>query len=174
MSAIVTGSSSGLGLEIVKLLEARGRAVVGVSRQTFGDASKRETALRAVAEAERRGPIDLLVNCAGIGIYKPVGSYDDGDIAAMIEANLLATIVFCEALAPRFMTDGGTIVNVLSTAALVGKPNETVYCAAKWGARGYSEALRNEAKGTKLREVAAAIVDALERPVLVSELVITR
>jgi short-subunit dehydrogenase len=199
MSAIVTGASSGLGSEIVKLLQTRGHAVVGVSRKTFGDASKRETARRAVEEAERSGPLDLLVNCAGIGIYGPAGSYDDDAIASMIEANLLATIVFCEVVAPRFKADGGTIVNVLSTAALIGKPNETVYCAAKWGARGYSEALRNEAKGTKLRvmtaapggmntpfwpaprpefmdagDVAAAIVAALDQKVLVSELVITR
>ena len=91
------------------------------------------------------------------------------------------------------------IVNVLSTAALIGKPNETVYCAAKWGARGYSEALRAEAKGTgvrvlsaapggmrtpfwrenretfmEARDVAAAIVDAAFRPLAVTELVIQR
>src|SRR5205809_655464 len=135
MVAIVTGASTGLGLEIARLLEARGTAVVGVSRRggttVRGDASQRETALRAVAAAE------------------------------------------------------------------VGKPNETVYCAAKWGARGYSEALRAEAKGTKLRvmtaapggmntpfwpqprpdfmdprEVASVIVDAIHRKVNVYEIVI--
>src|SRR5258707_8443187 len=142
MVAIVTGASTGLGLEIVRLLEARGTAVVGVSRRgetaIRGDASKRETAVRAVAAAEERGAIDLLVNCAGVGIYGPAGSYDDAAIAAVVDANLVATIVFCEVLALRFKDAGGTIVNVLSTAALTGKPNETIYCAAKWGARGYS------------------------------------
>lgn len=203
MVAIVTGASTGLGLEIVRLLEARGTAVVGVSRRgetaIRGDAAQRETALRAVAAAEERGTIDVLVNCAGAGIYGPTGSYDDAAIDTLLRANLTATIVFCEILVPRFKTDGGTIVNVLSTAALVGKPNETVYCAAKWGARGYSEALRAEAKGTKLRvisaapggmntpfwpearpdfmdpkEVAAVIVDAMFRPVSVTEIIITR
>jgi uncharacterized protein len=199
MTAIVTGSSTGLGREIANLLTARGRPVVGVSLRAFGDAAKRETALRAVEAGERLGPIDLLVNCAGVGIYGPAGSYDDDAIASMIGANLVATIIFSEVLAPRFKEAGGTIVNVLSTAALVGKPNETVYCAAKWGARGYSEALRAEAKGTKLRvmsaspggmntpfwtkprpdfmdarDVAAVIVDAIERPVFVSEIAITR
>ena len=205
--AIVVGASSGLGLEVVRLLEAGGRTVVGVSRYgettVRGDASKRDTALRALQEANKladaRGPLDLLVNCAGLGIYGPAGSYDDAAITSLIDANLIATIVFCEVVAPRFKTAGGTIVNVLSTAALTGKPNETVYCAAKWGARGYSEALRAEAKGTKLRvmsvapggmntpfwpeartsfmdprEVAAVIVDAIDRPVFVSEISITR
>jgi len=201
MTAIVTGGTSGLGAAIAELLRSRGKRVITVSRResadVAGDASKRETAQRAVDAAG--DDVDLLVNCAGIGIYGPAGSYDDEAIAAMIGSNLVATIVFCEALAPRFMRDGGTIVNVLSTAALAGKPNETVYCAAKWGARGYTEALRAEAKGTKLRlisvapggmdtpfwperragfmdarEVAAVIVDAVDRRVNVAELVISR
>jgi len=201
MTAIVTGGTSGLGAAIAELLRSRGKRVITVSRResadVAGDASKRETAQRAVEAAG--DDVDLLVNCAGIGIYGPAGSYDDRTIAAMIGSNLVATIVFCEALAPRFMRDGGTIVNVLSTAALTGKLNETVYCAAKWGARGYTEALRAEAKGTKLRlisvapggmdtqfwperrvgfmdarEVAAVIVDAVDRRVNVAELVISR
>ena len=201
--AIVVGASSGLGLETARLLEASGRSVVGVSRRggttIRGDASKRDTALRALEAAEARGTVDLLVNCAGAGIYGPAGSYDDAAITSLIEANLMATIVFCEVMAPRFKIAGGTIVNVLSSAALTGKANETVYCAAKWGARGYSEALRAESKGTKLRvmsvapggmntpfwpdarpgfmdprAVAEVIVDAIRRPVFVSEISITR
>jgi short-subunit dehydrogenase len=201
--AIVTGASSGLGLSIAQILRDRGTPVVGVARRASadvsGDAAKRETALRAIEAAERLGAIDLLVNCAGIGIYGPAGSYDDDAIAAIIGSNLIATINFCELLFPRFKEHGGTIVNVLSTAALTGKANESVYCAAKWGARGYGEALKAEAKGTKARviavapggmntpfwpearpgfmnpnDVAAIIVDAIDRPVDISEIVITR
>jgi short-subunit dehydrogenase len=203
MVAIVTGASSGLGLSIANLLRSRGTQVIGVSRRetadVSGNASHRSTALRAIESAERLGTIDLLVNCAGTGIFGPAGSYDEDAIAAIINSNLIATINFCELLFPRFKEHGGTIVNVLSTAALIGKANESVYCAAKWGARGYTEALKAEAKGTKVRiisvapggmntpfwpeprpgfmdptEVAAAIVDAIERPVDISELVITR
>ncbi len=203
MVAIVTGSSSGLGLEIAQQLRARDTLVVGVSRRAnadiAGDASKRETALRAIEAAERLGAIDLLVNCAGLGIFGPAGSYDEPSIAAVINSNLIATINFCEVFFPRFKEHGGTIVNVLSTAALIGKANESVYCAAKGGARGYGEALKAEAKGTKARiiavapggmntpfwseprkgfmdpaDVAATIIDAIDRPVDISEIVITR
>jgi short-subunit dehydrogenase len=203
MVAIVTGASSGLGSSIAQLLRERGISVVGVARRSSadvsGDAAKRETALRAIEAAERLGAIDLLVNCAGTGIFGPAGTYDEETIATIIDSNLIATINFCELLFPRFKEHGGTIVNVLSTAALIGKANESVYCAAKWGARGYSEALKAEAKGTKARiiavapggmntpfwpeprpgfmdpaDVAATIVDAIERPVDVSEIVITR
>ena len=221
MVAIVTGASSGLGLAIAELLGARmpvvgvsrhqrpsprqrgeggaKRRVRGATRHVLGDAANPETARRAIEEAERLGAIDLLVNCAGAGIFGPAGSYDEKAIDDVLDANLKATIVFCNALFARFAKDGGTIVNVLSTAALVGKPNESVYCAAKWGARGYTEALRAEAKGTKARvisvapggmdtpfwperregfmdprEVAAVIVDAIDRRVNVTEITITR
>ncbi len=47
-----------------------------------------------------------------------------------------------------------TIVNIMSTSALLGRDQETIYCAAKWGARGYTEALRTELKGTKRNIIA--------------------
>jgi short-subunit dehydrogenase len=206
--AIVTGASSGLGREIALLLAEDDTQVVGVSRRPFheppivsvaGDASRRQTATHAVDAAQQLGKITLLVNCAGVGVFGPVGSYDDAAIARVLESNLVATIVFCEVLFPRFRSDGGTIVNILSTAALIGKPNESVYCAAKWGARGYSESLRAEAKGTRARimtvapggmntqfwserrsdfmdpkDIAAIVVDAIRRPVGVGEIVIAR
>jgi short-subunit dehydrogenase len=202
MTAIVTGASSGLGKAIAELLAQR-MPVVGVSRRgpshILGDAADPSTAQRTIAAAEQLGPIDLLVNCAGAGVFGPAGSYDEHAIDAVLDANLKSTIVFCNALFPAFQARGGTIVNVLSTAALIGKPNESVYCAAKWGARGYTEALRAEAKGTKARvisvapggmdtpfwperradfmdpkEIAAVIVDAIDRRVNVTELVIAR
>jgi short-subunit dehydrogenase len=206
--AIVTGASSGLGREIALLLADRGKQVIGVARRAFhdppivsvaGDASRADTAARAIDAAQQLGKINVLVNCAGAGVFGPAGSYESAAIARILDSNLVATIVFCEALFPRFRDSGGTIVNVLSTAALVGKANESVYCAAKWGARGYSEALRAEAKGTKARvisvapggmdtafwserrtdfmdpkDIAAIVVDAIERPVGVSEIVIAR
>src|SRR3954454_21912647 len=113
MVAIVTGAWSGLGSAIAELLRSRGKQVVGVSRRATadvpGDASKRETALRAIGAAERLGTIDLLVNCAGAGIFRPAGSYDEDTIATIINSNLIATINFCELLFPRFKEHGGTI-----------------------------------------------------------------
>ena len=78
MVAIVTGASSGLGLSIAELLRSRGTQVIGVSRRASadvsGDASKRETAVRAIEAAERLGTIDLLINSSGAGIFGPAGA----------------------------------------------------------------------------------------------------
>lgn len=147
--AVVTGASSGLGFEIAALLRQRGFEVVGVARRgpdIKGDGAKRETAIAALAEARRRGTIELLVNCAGIGIFHPAGTYTDEEIERVIGSNLISMINFCDVFVPVVPV----IVNVMSTAALTGKPNETVYCAAKWGARGYTEALRAEAMGVRV------------------------
>jgi short-subunit dehydrogenase len=201
--AIVTGGTSGLGAAIAAQLESRGFTVVTVSRRESasvrGDASRAETAQKAIATAEQLGQLTLLVNCAGAGSFGPAGSYGEETIRALIDANLISMIVFSDALFRRFAEHGGTIVNVLSTAAFVAKPNESVYCAAKWGARGYSDVLKAEAKGTRLRvisvapggmdtafwperkanfmdarEVAKVIADAVERPVNLSSIVIER
>lgn len=201
--AIVTGGTSGLGAAISDLLRERGMSVVTVSRRdaadVAGDASREDTVLRAVAHAESLGEITLLVNCAGTGCFGAAGSYVEADVRMVIDANLISMILFCDELFPRFTRDGGTIVNVLSTAAIQAKTNESVYCAAKWGARGYTEVLKTEAKGTRARvisvspggmqtpfwsqpregfmdprEVAKTIVDAVLSPVNVSNVVIDR
>jgi NAD(P)-dependent dehydrogenase (short-subunit alcohol dehydrogenase family) len=201
--AIVTGGTSGLGAAIAERLRERGMQVVTVSRRdeadVKGDASHEDTVARAVAHAESLGDITLLVNCAGVGIFGAAGSYDETDVRRVIDANLVAMILFCDELFPRFTRDGGTIVNVLSTAALVTRPGESVYSAAKWGARGYTDVLKVEAKGTRARvisvapggmqtpfwsheregfmdaaAIAAVIVGALDTPVNVSSIVIER
>jgi NAD(P)-dependent dehydrogenase (short-subunit alcohol dehydrogenase family) len=201
--ALVTGGTSGLGAAIAAMLREHGMHVVTVSRResadVAGDASHSDTVRRAIAAAERLGPITLLVNCAGVGVFGPPGSYDEQGVRRILDANLTSMILFCDALFPRFARDGGTIVNVLSTAAIASKTNESVYAAAKWGARGYTEVLKVEAKGTKARvisvapggmqtpfwpesregfmdprEIARVIVDAIQRPVNVSHVVIER
>ncbi|HEX8409143.1 MAG TPA: SDR family oxidoreductase [Thermoanaerobaculia bacterium] len=201
--AIVTGGTSGLGEAIAELLRDRGMQVVTVSRRdaadVTGNAAHEDTVLRAVSHAESLGDITLLVNCAGVGVFGAAGSYVEEDVRQVLDANLVATILFCDELFPRFTRDGGTIVNILSTAALQPKVNESVYCAAKWGARGYTEVLKAEAKGTQARVISVApggmhtpfweqaregfmdpkaiarvIVDALDAPVNVNSIVIER
>lgn len=158
--AIVTGGTSGLGAAVAALLRERGVAVVTVSRReeadVSGDASREDTIATAVAHAESLGDITILVNCAGTGIFGAAGSYDEHDVRTVIDANLVSMILFCDELFPRFTRDGGIIVNVLSTAALIAKPHESVYCAAKWGARGYTEVLKLEAKGTRARVISVS------------------
>jgi NAD(P)-dependent dehydrogenase (short-subunit alcohol dehydrogenase family) len=177
--------------------------VVTVSRRedadVAGDASNETIVRRAIDLAGSLGSIRLLVNSAGSGTFAPAGGYDEESVRRMLDANLVAMILFCDALFPRFARNGGTIVNILSTAALHARAGESVYAASKWGARGYTEVLKSEAKGTKARVlsvspggmqtpfwpeervgymdargVAETIVEAIESPVKITDLVIER
>jgi NAD(P)-dependent dehydrogenase (short-subunit alcohol dehydrogenase family) len=174
---IVTGGSSGLGLEIARgLLERPGTVcIIGRDHERLlravdilGGPSPRLLALPADVSAEddvaqlfvqfeaANLQVAALYNVAGIGRFGDPGTATAATISSVFAANLIGTILMCTyALgAMRRRQPGGTIVNVMSSAALVGRPQEALYCAAKWGARGYTESLRLATKGTPIRVVA--------------------
>lgn len=168
-SVIITGSSHGLGLSLAERFAAKGFRVVGVHRgrapdarwsqlvakgqalEVVGTVASEDTVESAVTAAQKLGTVKAVVNCAGVGVFGEASAYTKSDIDTVLEANLIGTILFSGRAFSLFRAEGGAIVNVMSTAALVGRVNEAVYCAAKWGTRGYTEALRLEAKGTPVR-----------------------
>jgi NADP-dependent 3-hydroxy acid dehydrogenase YdfG len=103
-------------------------------------------------EAERLGPIDVWINNAGLARHRPIADYPEDEIDSMLAVNLKGTILGSQAalraMAPRRR---GHIVNIISTAALRGIPTETVYCATKWGVRGFTQGLREEAAPSNVR-----------------------
>jgi short-subunit dehydrogenase len=170
--AIVTGISGGLGTELALGLIAEKYVVVGVSRSVpkdprlitaiekkavlhiIGNVSSEQVVEQAFGKASTVGNIEIVINCAGTGIFRPVGKYTREDIDDVMESNLLGTILFSEKAYHRFHSKGITIVNIMSTAARAINVNEAIYCAAKWGARAYTESLRLEAKGKAAKIVA--------------------
>jgi uncharacterized protein len=99
--------------------------------------------------------IDYLFNNAGTGYFKKVTENRSPDVEKIIGSNFTGMILLTSAILRLTPADSPlTIVNVMSTSALLGRGNQTVYCAAKWGARGFTEALRDELKGTKQRVIA--------------------
>ncbi|HYZ77624.1 MAG TPA: SDR family oxidoreductase [Gaiellaceae bacterium] len=165
--AIVTGAASGLGLELAVRLAHEG-PVVGVARTdpedqrwaasdchfVRGDVADPDTVERAFGEAEAHGALSLVVNCAGRGVFGPAGTGSRAALDEVLAGNLVGLVLFSEAAFARFRETGGTIVNVMSTAAKTPRANESLYCAAKWGARGYTESLRLDAAGSQARIVA--------------------
>ena len=84
----------------------------------------------AVAAAER---IDVLVNVAGIGIYRHTTDFTDDEWHRVIEVNLSGTFFMCRAAIPHLLATSGSIVNVASAAGLVGTPYGAAYGASKGG-----------------------------------------
>ena len=171
--AIVTGGSRGIGLAVAQRLAQEGARVSIVSRSTpqrvtlSPSTSLRtgsvegsfhatadvcnESEIRAAFQACRdaNGPIDILVNNAGIVESSTLGRTSlemwDRIIATNLTGTFLCTReVFAEMTAAKW----GRIVNVASTAGLVGAPYITAYCASKHGVVGFTRAVAAEAAGT--------------------------
>jgi short-subunit dehydrogenase len=170
--AIVTGGSSGLGLALAERLATRDYAVAVLGRDedrvreaeralraSSGDATGYACDVARQPEVEQvfgriaqSGTVRYLFNVAGVGRFGPVEDLGDEMIEEVLAGNLKGLMIATAAALPILRGNGGgTIVSVLSTAALVGRANEAVYCAAKWGARGFMEALRAAVKGSSVR-----------------------
>lgn len=162
---VVTGAARGIGLALARELLAAGArvalcdvdgaalvrtvtALATPAAAAFPADVSSAAAMRALAEGVERtlGPIDAWVNNAGLARHRRIVDYTEAEIDLMLAVNLKGTILGSQA-ALRAMTPRrrGRIINLVSTAGLRGVPPETVYCAAKWGARGFTQGLREEA-----------------------------
>jgi short-subunit dehydrogenase len=98
-----------------------------------------------------QGDIDVLVNCAGINDFERFAKASPDRIEALITTNLLAPLQLSRAVLPGMLERGrGRIVNVGSVMGGVGFAGFAVYCATKFGLRGFSEALRRELRGSRV------------------------
>ena len=99
--------------------------------------------------------VEYLFNNAGMGLFASAETSTSAMIDTVFEANLKGMILLTsEILRITPKEEELTIVNIMSTSALIGRAQETIYCAAKFGARGYTEALRSELKGTRRNIIA--------------------
>ena len=170
-TALVTGASSGIGLELATLLAkdrhdlvlvARGRERLdGVARGLTEEFGVAATVLPAdltdpsapidiaLALAERKLAIDILVNNAGFGVYGFFAQTPLEKELAMIQVNITALTHLTKLLLPGMLERRrGRILNVASTAAFQPGPLMAVYYATKAYVLSFSEALANETAGT--------------------------
>ncbi len=167
-SAIVTGSTSGIGLGIAKALAASGANVVlngfaeraAIDRTvdefsaTYGvrmvysaaDMSKPEDINRMVAEArDAFGSIDVLVNNAGIQHVEPVETFPVEKWNAILAIDLSAAFHASRAVIPEMKErKWGRIINIASAHALVASPYKAAYVAAKHGIAGFTKTVALE------------------------------
>jgi short-subunit dehydrogenase len=166
-TALITGASSGIGLELAKIHASKGGNLVVVARnkakleelksdleKQYGiqvyvivkDLAVPNAAIDVFEETEKEGiQIDYLINNAGFGLYGKFEQTDWLEESNMIQVNITALTQFTKLYLPGMIQrKQGKILNVASTAAFVPGPTMTVYCATKPYVLSFSEALNNE------------------------------
>lgn len=169
---VLTGASGGLGQAFAMALAPQSAAMVlcgrdaarlralaqkieaiypGVALRTVaGDLLDPATATATSEAAERlEGPIDLLVNAAGISDFADFEQQDPAAMERLIAVNLLAPVRITQRLLPLLKAaPRAQIVNIGSIFGYLGYPGFALYCATKFGLRGFSQALRRELADT--------------------------
>ncbi len=165
-TALVTGASRGLGARIALCLAKEGFDLVLTAR----DEAKLERVVEAAAATgisargiaadltvpedrsrliEAAGPIDMLVNNAGLEVPIPVVEQTEAEISAQLALDLEAPIHLCRLVLPGMLDRGrGAIVNVSSMSGKSPTPLNAVYAGAKHGLNGFTASLRLELEGT--------------------------
>ena len=166
--ALVTGASSGIGLEMSRQLASEGYELILVARseekllaiaRELGNA-KVIVADLAQPDAPRRvfdsaGPVDVLINNAGYGVSGPFAETDLENELEMILVNVSALTALTKLfLRPMLARNGGHIVNVASTAAFLPGPLMAVYYATKAYVLSFSEAIADELRDTAVNVTA--------------------
>jgi len=136
-------------LEVQKELKESGAPTVVLAV----DVSDEGAVSRAVAAAEQQlGPVDVLVNNAGIFVTAPIEKLDTLAFDRTLAVNLRGPFLMCRALLPGMKSrKRGHIVNISSTAGRRGFAGGGAYCASKFGLAGLTEAMRYEARASNVR-----------------------
>ncbi len=160
---IITGGSSGLGKSIVEYSLKKDLFVYNLDREKLelsnnnykcliGDISDENFVVESINEISKVGDIKYLINNAGEPSFKIPVEYTKDNMEKCFKG--LQGMILCTTNVLKIKNEKNLkIVNIMSSAALRGNKQEAVYCAAKWGERGYTESLKTAYKGTSVKVV---------------------
>lgn len=160
---LLTGATGGIGEAIARTLHARGAELVLTGRKAEvlerlrgeladrvevveADLSRPDDLMRLVGESQ---PVDILVANAGLPGTGRLDSFSHEEIDRTLDVNLRAPMQLTRALVPSMLERGaGHVVLISSIAGKVPAPESSVYCATKFGLRGFGYSLNVELRGT--------------------------
>ncbi|MEA2331465.1 MAG: 2-keto-3-deoxy-L-fuconate dehydrogenase [Thermoleophilaceae bacterium] len=178
--AVVTGAASGIGAAIAARFAVEGARVVaadidepalqatvtrleGTVSGVHVDVTDEASVSGLVAAAERDGPLDVLVNVAGVGVTTTAPDTPLEVWERVFAVNARGTFLCCKHAIPAMAAHGGgAIVNIASVAGLVGVPNRAAYCASKGAVIALTRALAVDhvADGLRVNCVCPGTVDS--------------
>jgi NAD(P)-dependent dehydrogenase (short-subunit alcohol dehydrogenase family) len=176
--AVITGAASGIGRSLARRLSRAGSPVAvadidetglkDTARSLPGPVLTRVLDVRDAADQRRfaaevrewlaalpgRPPLGPVFNNAGVAVASSVLDADPGDDEWLRQTNFDGVVNGTRAFLPVLVEqDDGVIVNTSSVFGLLGMPYQSAYCASKFAVRGFTEALRQELRGTGVRAV---------------------
>jgi 3-oxoacyl-[acyl-carrier protein] reductase len=167
-TVLITGGSSGIGFAAAQALGAAGAKVAITGRNPeklaraaralnahaiHADVSSEDDVLRTYREVKQAlGDLDVLINNAGLGVFKSLTDTDRSGFDAVFATNVTGAMLMAREAAKIFIQLGrGHIINIGSTASLRGGPNGTAYYASKFALRGMTECWRAELRKHNIR-----------------------
>lgn len=166
---LITGAGTGLGKELALNYASLGHTIILTGRredvlhtvqneiQSNGgkayyftlDITNYEELVRKVNHIVEEHDVHVLINNAGIGCFGSLNELEMEDINECITTNINGTIFMTKALLPHLLKlQNAKVMNIISTAGLKGKVNESVYVASKYAIRGFTESLQKEWEGS--------------------------
>jgi 3alpha(or 20beta)-hydroxysteroid dehydrogenase len=187
LTVLITGAASGIGKATARLLTQDGVRLIlaDVDEERLGriiheltgsgapvtgivtNVSRADAVARLLERAiAGGGAVDVVVHCAGVVDPGPLESTSVESAARQVEVNLLGTIYIARVFLPHFRSRGhGHLIMMASMGAIVPMPNETIYCATKFGVRGFGLALGLELRDSPI-QITVMCPDSVRTPQL--------
>lgn len=172
-TAFITGAGSGIGQALAAALgasELRHVVISDINREGLEQTVENVRSAGGRAEAHildtgnrdavhemasrvyrEHGGADLVLNCAGIAQSSNVEELLYDDIERIMRVNFWGMVYCTKAFLPHLIEKGhGNLVNISSIFGIIGVPNQSAYCASKFGIRGFTESLTHEMKDSEI------------------------
>jgi NAD(P)-dependent dehydrogenase (short-subunit alcohol dehydrogenase family) len=162
-TVLITGCSSGYGLATAQLFHAKGWTVIATMRTPRAELLPRSDRMHVVAldvtnprsidaALAKSGPIDVLVNNAGIGLFGAFEATPMDRTRELFETNTFGAMAMTQAVLPQLREQkSGAVVNVTSTVTMAPMPLVAVYTASKTAIAGFTESLAQELEQFNIR-----------------------
>lgn len=168
--AVLTGATGGIGRAIALQLAPQCSSLILMGRDAqkleslknelshmavhvqiiSGDLCEDSTSVRLMDAVLAQQGINLLINNAGISLFKSFEEQTDNDITQLMLTNLISPMLLCKQLLPHLKNEPSQIINIGSIFGYLGFPGFSSYCAGKFGLRGFSQSLRRELSDTSV------------------------